>query len=318
MKVRIFGALLVTLSGLHAQAATTQAREPEPAGRALTKAQVAERLEKCKGSLLPQVWPAKCDKDAEYRRQYLSKWQAVTSDHYLVFTDGPTASCRKYAVTLEELYRTIQQQIPFADLDHPLVAYIFADREDYYRFAEKITGYSAAGARATAGHATSLYYATYYTSPRSAVVYHEAAHQIVGACLRVPGVGSWFQEGIAVYFEKKMTNERPQGNAKNDIRHGDWYPLAEFFAIPVLLSDPAGHGRRNYDHAGALLEFMIDTKLAPVAGRFEEFLAAAREGRGFGRGKDTSIELIRKAYGLELAEFETLWLEHLGARTRGG
>src|SRR5206468_734721 len=77
--------------------------------------------------------------------------------------------------------------------------------------------------------------------------------------------------------------EKPAGVIKSDLKRGDCYPLAEFFAIPVLLSDPKGNGHRNYAHAGALLDFMINTKLPPVAGRFGEFLAAARQGRGFGR-----------------------------------
>lgn len=42
-----------------------------------------------------------------------------------------------------------------------------------------------------------MFYATYYSSPRDEVVFHEASHEIVGACLKVGGVGSWFQEGMA-------------------------------------------------------------------------------------------------------------------------
>src|SRR5262245_33857732 len=100
---------------------------PPPAdARKLTKAQIQERLDEQKRTLLPKVWPPKCETDEAHRRKYLDKWQAVVSDHYIVFTNGPTASCQKYAVTLEELYRTIQKRLPFPDLDRLLVAYIFA------------------------------------------------------------------------------------------------------------------------------------------------------------------------------------------------
>lgn len=268
-------------------------------------------LDAVKANILPRIWDPKLAKDATARKQYLDKWQVVTSDHYAVFTNGPTASCKKYSVTLEDLYGVIKKDLPFEDVDHLLVAYIFADREDYYRFAERVTGYSTAMAKTTAGHAKAAYYATYYSAPRDAVVFHEAAHQIVAACLKVPGVGSWFQEGIAVYFENKMVNVKPDADAKSEIRRGEWYPLDQFFAIQSLLGDPAGHGTRNYDHAGSLVNFMINTKLPPVAGKFEAFLAEARKGYGFARGKEVSERLIKATYGLTVSEFESLWLEHL-------
>jgi hypothetical protein len=295
-------------------AAAQDAEPAPPSGRKPTKEEVASRLDAVKQDLLPKVWSEKVAADKLERKKYLAAWQAVTSEHYIVFTDGPTASCRKYAVTLEDNYRTIQKQLPFADLDRLLVAYIFDKQEDYYRFCVAISGYTEQGARATAGHATGAYYATYYQSPRAATVFHEATHQVVHACLRVPGVGSWFQEGIAVYFEKLAVNEKPQGDAGPDIKRGHWYRLAEFFAIATLLSDPQGNGHRNYEHAGALLDFMINTKLPPVAGRFADFLAAARKGRGFRRGKEASEKLITDVYGLSLAEFEALWLQHLGVK----
>ena len=158
----------------------------------------------------------------------------------------------------------------------------------------------------------SSYYATYYESPTAPVVFHEATHQIVHACLGVTGVGSWFQEGVAVYFEKKTAGEKPAGAVKSDLKRGDCYKLAEFFEIQSLLSDPKGNGHRNYAHAGALLDFMINTKLEPVAGKFTKFLAAARKGRGFGRGGAYSAELVKDVYGLSVPEFESAWRKHLG------
>src|SRR5262249_54784177 len=163
-----------------------------------------------------KVWPPKCATDEAHKKQYLDKWQAVVSEHYLLFTNGPTTSCQMYAVTLEKLYAFVKKELPFEDIDHLLTCYIFADADDYYRFCVAVSGYSEQGARQTAGHANALYYATYYESPRSPVVFHEATHQIVGACLKVPGVGSWFQEGVAVYFEKKTAGEKPAGSVKSD------------------------------------------------------------------------------------------------------
>ena len=293
----------------------TEAGSDKPsaaASRKLTREQVHERLEKVKESIVPKVWSDKVDKDPIKQFKYLKKWHAVTSDHYIIYTNGPKASCQKYAKTLEENYRTIQTALPFDDLNHLMVAYIFATPEEYYRFAVEVTGYSEQAARGTAGHAKGAYYATYYQSPRAAVVYHEAAHQIVHACLKVPGVGSWFQEGTAVYFESVAVNKRPDGSAKPDIRRGNYYPVKDLIGINTLLSDPNGNGRRNYVHAGSLVNFMINTRLEPVAGKFDQFLAAARRGRGFARGPEVSEKLIKDVYGITVEEFEALWFRHLG------
>jgi hypothetical protein len=108
-------------------------------------------------------------------------------------------------------------------------------------------------------------------------------------------------------------NEKPSGDAKSDLRRGNAYPLDHFFGIETLLSDPRGNGHRNYEHAGALIDFMINTKLEPVAGRFEAFLGAARKGRGFRRGKDATEQLLRDVYGLSIEQFQALWYRHLGA-----
>lgn len=278
----------------------------EPSEEAVGKA-----LADVKQDILPHCWDDKCDDSRSRQKKYLKDWQAVVSDHYIVFTNGPTATCKKYRKTLESLYECIKEELPFEDPDRLLVAYIFADKQDYYRFCIDVCGYSEQWAHATAGHAMSSYYATYYSSPRDPVVYHEASHEIVGACLKVNGVGSWFQEGLAVYFEKKMSNQRLD-SCRSDFKRGACYTLEEFFAIGSLLADPKGHGRRNYDHAGALIDFMINAEQEPVKGRFEEFLGAARTtGYGFVRGPELSARLIEKVYGMTVAEFEAAWMEHL-------
>lgn len=51
-------------------------------------------------------------------------------------------------------------------------------------------------------------------------------------------------------------------------RNGGFYELEDFVKIRSLLSDPKGHGRRNYEHAGALIDFMINSKLPELHGKF--------------------------------------------------
>lgn len=111
-----------------------------------------------------------------------------------------------------------------------------------------------------------------------------------------------------------MTNQPIEG-CRGDIKRGDYYHLEEFIALDSLLGDPKGNGLRNYAHAGALLNFMINTKKKPVAGKFGKFLAAARkQGHGFARGPGPSARLIKSVYDLSVAEFEDVWLDHLRIR----
>ncbi len=213
-------------------------------------------------------------------------------------------------MSLEKLYAFVKNEFPFEDIERKLDCYIFKDRREYYRFCVEISGWTLERAARTGGHANARYYATFYQSPTANVVMHEATHQIVGACLKVPGVGSWFQEGMAVYIEKKIGNTGPSQGMRNDLKRGQYHPLSEFVAIQSLLFAPGDLGRRNYRHAGALIDFMVNTKLEPVAGGFQEFLAATRRGRGFGRGKSFTEKLVLEVYGLSLDELEVLWRKH--------
>lgn len=82
----------------------------------------------------------------------------------------------------------------------------------------------------------------------------------------------------------------------------------------MLLSDPKGNGRRNYAHAGAMIDFMINTKLPPVAGKFGNFLKATVSEKTSGGSTADSAKLLQKVYGLSVTEFEALWHTHLGVK----
>lgn len=303
----------LTLLLLGVAAAQDFPAEETRTSRTPTANQIQERLVTLKRDLLPRVWPPKINDKVLEQNKYMAAWQAVTSPHYILFTNGPTATCKKYATTLEELYTFVKKELPFEDIDHLLTCYIFATAEEYYRFCGVAAGWSEAQARGTAGHATAAYYACYYNAPRDPVVFHEATHQIVGACHKIHGVGSWFQEGLAVYFEKMTTGEKPSATIRGDIKRGDYYHLSQFVAIDSLIAD-GSNSRRNYDHAGALLDFLINTKLQPVAGKFPEFLKAARNSRSFARDAVISAKLAQDVYGLSLDQLEALWKQHLGIK----
>ena len=322
MRHLILSALLPCLSiSAPSQARDTSATKAKT-GRALTEEQVQERLGEVRAGILMEVMPERTRTRELQRRRWLNRFHVIKTDHYLLFTNSSRTMAGKFAKSLEEIHAHVRKQFPFEDIDELLTCYVFNRSDEYYDFSVARTSWTREQAEATGGHSSAAmtprgletYYATYYQAPTAAAVRHEATHQIVSACLKLPGIGSWFQEGMAVYIEKSMGNERPSATMRSDLRSGNSYPLEEFFALRSLLSDPKGYGRRNYDHAGALIDFLVNTKLEPVAGRFPEFLKAARKARG--RSRTVSERLVREVYDLSALELEELWRRHHGIRRR--
>jgi hypothetical protein len=288
----------------------TSAKSAPP--KELSKEELEARLAEVKGEILDKMLTEKMRKEPDLARQWLGKFQTVQSTHYLLFTNGPQNTCKKFAASLEKLYQFVKREFPFDDADHKLECFVFKTKEDYVRFCVALVGWSEEQANKTAGHANATYYATYYQSPTADTVMHEATHQIVGACLRISGVGSWFQEGMAVYIERKIGNTDPSAGMKNDLRSGNYVPLAKFCGLESLLfGAKAGEEGRSYQHSGALIDFLANTKLAPVAGRFGDFLAGAQE---CGRSLAATEALVKTVYGLTLPELEELWKKHTGAK----
>ena len=274
----------------------------------LKKKELAAELAEVREKIFEKMVPDQVARRDGQTEKWLESFMVVQSKHYLVFTNGPKKTSKKFATSLEKLYGFVKKQWPFDDVDHHLKAYIFKSKEEYFGFCVKITGWSMAQARNTAGHATGAYYATYYQSPTADTVMHEATHQIIHACHKIVGVGSWFQEGVAVYIESKIGNRPPSATMRTDFRNGDFYELDDFLKIRTLLSDPNGHGSRNYRHAGALIDFLVNSRDKRVRGKFPEFLAAAR--KHFLRGHEGSTALIKQVYQMTVPELCQAWKEH--------
>lgn len=285
----------------------------------LEKKELAARLTEAREKVFEKMVPEQAARRDGRTKKWLDSFMVVQSKHYLVFTNGPKKTSKKFATSLEKLYKFVQKQWPFEDVDHHLKAYIFKSKEEYFDFCVKITGWSMAQARKTAGHATGAYYATFYQSPTADAVMHEATHQIIHACHEIVGVGSWFQEGVAVYIECKIGNRPPSATMRTDFRNGDFYELDDFLKIRTLLSDPNGHGLRNYRHAGSLIDFLVNSRDKRVRGKFPEFLAAAQ--KHFLRGHKGSAALIKQVYQMTVPELGQAWKEHHGvpkAKPRDG
>jgi len=282
--------------------------------RELSKPELQERLDELRKGMLTKMMPANVAKKRKVERQkWLKKFQVVQSEHYLVYTNAASNSVKKFSKSLEEMYEFIHELFPFKDDHDHLTAYIFRTKDDYTEFCVKITGWPKSWAEKTAGHSGGEYYATYYQSPTASTVVHESSHQVVNRCLKIPAVGSWFQEGMAVYIEKLYTGEgKPSAGMKGALRSGQYYPLEKFCDIDSLLDDPDENGRRSYNHAGALIDFLANTKLEPVAGRFPEFLTRAKSPYIY--GLESTRKLVKETYGLSLPELELVWKRHYGLK----
>ncbi|MEE9125579.1 MAG: hypothetical protein V3U11_00415 [Planctomycetota bacterium] len=282
---------------------------PKKKSRKLTGTQLAGRLAKFKEDIAGKIIPMRLVKKGQRRMdKWLDRFQAVQSEHYIVFTNGPSLTVKRFAKSLEELYTYVGKQFPMDDVDHLLEAYIFNDKPEYLDFCVQIVGWTRDHAERSAGHACAKYYVTYYQSPKSAAVMHEATHQLVAANMKTTGVGSWFQEGMAVWVEKTILGDKPAAAMRTDLRNGDFYHLRDFIRIESLLMDDNGHGHRNYDHAGALIDFFIHAKHPKMNGKFNMFLRAAR--RNFARGPEITERLFQRTYGMSVDEVEVAWALH--------
>jgi hypothetical protein len=303
------GIVLVGPVGSQTQQPPPERPKPAKKSRKLTKAQLAGRLAKFKEKIASKIIPPRLVRKGKHRMdKWLDRFQAVQSEHYIVFTNGPTLTVRRFAKSLEELYEYVGKHFPMEDVDHLLEAYIFLDESEYVDFCVEIIGWTRERARRSAGHACAKYYVTHYQSPKSEAVMHEATHQLVAANMKISGVGSWFQEGMAVWVEKTILGDKPAATMRTDLRNGDFYHLRDFVQIQTLLDDKNGHGSRNYDHSGALIDFFIHTKDPRMKGRFNRFLLAAR--RNFAEGLEIAERLFQKTYGMSVDEVEIAWAKH--------
>ena len=148
------------------------------------------------------------------------KVEVFRSRYYLILTDSSAG--KSFAKILDEqVYEGFRKLFPFEDQeDQRLMAiYLFRTREGYFGFCERVPKWDRKKAEQSAGHAWKDYYATSYTSPRDAVHFHEGAHQIMSNRLKLGGGGSWYQEGVAEYYEDKVSKVNlpsPEGEGFDD------------------------------------------------------------------------------------------------------
>ena len=269
----------------------------------ITRDEAERMLEEEKAAAFSQIVPR-----SQNPKRYLRGYRVILSDHFVIFTNGPRTTLR-FRDTLEKLYDFVKKYYPYADESRPLKCYIFKSHDEYFAYSEKIRGFR--GARATAGHATAEYYATFYQSPTADVVIHEATHLIVNAVCRVNGGGSWFQEGTAVFMERHFAGLDPSAGQRSHIRYGRYYPLRQLAALPVLAAD-GRNAARNYAQAGSLMDFMVR---GPHREKFKDYMDYLRK-HPMTHGAAGAEKSIREVYGMSLEEFDAAWMEHVGYKPK--
>jgi hypothetical protein len=244
----------------------------------------------------------------------------VRSKHYILFSRHDVENqARKFVEEqMERIYDAFAETFPFEEREGATLMPVFLlkDHEEYARWSMKPTGWDYATARASAGHAYREYFATYFTGSLAAnpTAWHEAGHQLVSQRLSITGGGSWFQEGMAVYFEEKYMHGDPLDNGPGAL----WTPFRELFEVPSLLHTPGDSTKGSvsasrYHQSGTIIYFLAE---GPWKKDFGRFLAAVRDWRPGEHGRSSTgaggtmwDQIFAAVYGKDVDGVEAAWRE---------
>ncbi|MFT7484371.1 MAG: hypothetical protein ACI9F9_000211, partial [Candidatus Paceibacteria bacterium] len=171
----------------------------------------------------------------------------------------------------------------------------------------------------SAGHAYMDYFSTYFTGSADATMYHEAGHQLVGNRLNLHGGGSWFQEGMAVYFEDKWKkSKRLSSVASGMIKSNRYTRFRELFEVKSLLHSSGDSKRgsiagQRYTQSGTIINFLVEGELKQNFGKMLDELRNYRREQTTGTSSTNEAmwdTIFRKAYGLNIEGVEELWKKH--------
>ncbi len=263
--------------------------------------------------------------EAEWTEEELvTRWEADAPDevheklvyhrteHYLILSNCGKGSMKSFGKKMEEFYAAVKEVYDFEEVpgEKLLPVFLFRTDQQYYDFCVKTVGWTEDEARDSKGMAWHDYYATWYEAPRDPVHIHEATHQIFKNRLRLPGGGSWFQEGVAEYMS---TSKNERKAFKKIVKEEKHVPLEQFFLVRSLLMsqetdrlDGGSDASDGYLQAACLIEFVRESK--EWKDRFRDFVHA------IGRTPYNDVAAIERAlgevYGVDLEGFEKRFLEY--------
>ncbi len=237
-----------------------------------------------------------------------SSVKVYRSQHFILFSlapGGDAQSTKFLQRDMEAIYAAFLATFPCEEQPgaHLLPVFLLKDHEQYARWSTGPTDWTLEVARQSAGHASRDYFATYFTGSATAVMWHETAHQLVANVLGIRGGGSWFQEGMAVYFEAKhVPGEQVANLASGMISSGRVTPFRELFEVTSLLHSAGDSTRESvagsrYTQSGQIIWFLAE---GPWKDRFPVFLELVRSPPRPEPGQTTSYRSLWDAIFMEV------------------
>lgn len=240
------------------------------------------------------------------------KVDVVKSKRYLIFTNSSAG--KKFGKILDkDIYEGFRKEFKFDDPKNirRLPVYLFGTREDYIAFLVSNVGMTEEAAKQTGGIQYRDYYATTYNSPRDPLHFHECAHQIMSTVLRLGGGGSWFQEGIAEYYQDKIRKFNRFSETRMTMRSDQTLSLRELVESKSMMFSAGenikggGGARGMYGQAASVIQFL---KEGPRKKQFSAFLDEV----GHLPAGNTPMleEALQRIYGVGIDELGEEWEEY--------
>ena len=251
--------------------------------------------------------PAKLAKELE---------QVVRTEHYIILTNsGGRGAGEKFGEQMEKNYQAILKTFPFKDTPgrRLMPIFLFTNSDDYYEFFAKQFKTDVEEARKSKGVAYEDWYATFFEAKNDPVHIHEGTHQIFRNRMRLPGGGSWFQEGVAEYM---ATTKNDRNVAASTVKKGKHTALVDFIKIKSLLfsakEDKKGgdEAASHYELAALLIEFLHDSKFGKD--KFQEFVHTV--GLAAPNSPAAIERAVQAVYGTDLAGLDKQWVEYCKTR----
>ena len=258
-----------------------------------------------------------------------SGFRVFRTNDYLILHNTTDDYVRKVGTLFQQLYRGFftywkNQRWDLPAPEFPLVALVFATREDFIRYAAEDIG-------ETANNVIGYYHLssnrmTTYQVPNLernvATIIHEATHQLAYNCgmqKRFADNPMWVSEGLAMYFESPdVSNPRKwrsigRVNQVNLARWRRYLPRRPAESLVTLLADDSRYRNPStainaYGEGWALTYFLIKTKRK----EYVEYLRRLSESRPLeARSKRQRIDMFEEAFGASVADIDKAMVAYL-------
>ncbi|MBK7642137.1 MAG: DUF1570 domain-containing protein [Planctomycetes bacterium] len=248
-------------------------------------------------------WP--WEKLLELRADWKDAW-VLSSEHYRVRTNLPLVEAVQSVLELEGAYESffelLGRPLRFHELLEPLEAQVHADEKSFPEFAGDARSYFA-----SATHV--LYVNASRGFDRGALV-HEAAHQLLDACIQTTRTGrgdvpGWLNEGLAEYM--RATTLGPLGRPLCDPgaldlgRFREHAGAKEPYDLGRVLtfdsSDFLGSVKSSlkYSASYTLVCWALDSEEPQLRERFFAYLGKVCKGNGSSTAFKSALELDERA-----------------------